>query len=486
MVSPLANIPSYTAAEAARMCPEGYKTAKVGTISLSAANVQSSRDTFTLNTRNFSSSRPGGPPERENLIAHINAVRTVPIRRISDRDDPAVYNKDAALKDVFSMKFSDIRFVNIDGQLNTIMSENFKLAPEEGDLETLEKQLQKDGTAPLMWEDFDAVVRRTFDASQPNSLAKTAGALAANYVAQKHILSSRFDGGELTAQLDKLERSFRAQTDRLAENLAENISSFLPKNGASGLDEKLRASVRAAVDGAVGNYEARTAADPSLLTPAEGPDAWLNSHLRYLASQLQAASQDEAAPLSETGELFSLSELEIASRTVNQYRSFVQNGVREDTGAMSLAMLEMQTDTAMRMKGVSADFRQMMDTIRDNAVPKALDRYDRWLTDCRTGYNPKGEKPEWWSALDRGMFQEIYNATMSAYRGTGDALGAIRIGMETAKQTVTQAVEDGGEAMRWTNAIRPGGYFDNFYGGRGGYQNFMNQWQRFLNELGNL
>ncbi len=191
--------------------------------------------------------------------SHINAVRTVPIRRISDRDDPAVYNKDAALKDVFSKKFSDIRFVNIDGQLNAIMSENFKLAPEEGDLDTLEKQLQKDGTVPLMWEDFDAVVRRTFDASQPNSLAKTAGALAANYVAQKHILSSRFDGGELTAQLDKLERSFRAQTDRLAKNFAENISDFLPKNGASGLDEKLRASVRAAVDGAVGDFEASTA-----------------------------------------------------------------------------------------------------------------------------------------------------------------------------------------------------------------------------------
>ena len=152
----------------------------------------------------------------------------------------------------------------------------------------------------------------------------------------------------------------------------------------------------------------------------------------------------------EESEVFSLSELEIASRTVNRYQSAVREGYTTEHGmAFDLAMLDMETDTAMRMKGAGDSLRKLMDGLRENVIPKILARTDRYFAQKRANVKHGWESPSWYPPVDRGLFQGIYDAVWNAYRQNGDALGAIRSGADVGRNLTARTVARGGTASRW-------------------------------------
>lgn len=489
MTGIFANLPQTSAAALSKRFPNGYQVQRVGRLDVEPGE-------------------PGGIPIAENQLKSgqisntrdsfsSHAGQAVMAGELFDTD-PANYTKEKALRDVFGQRYSRMQFANIDGELCLVTPEDFRLVPGEGDLEALERELQETGQAELMWDAFqDAVVKNYTGSLSQNRLTRTVDALAANYAAQKSILTERFQGEELAGQLEKLESVWQSASDKLAGEYLKAVNGFLEENGQTGQADKFRESIYAALNEAAAGYEEKTARDPGLLKPAEGEDAWLNTHLGYLAASLQRTGRSSSAARAGAEEqeknVFSLAELEIASRTVERYQFAVQEGyTSEHKMAFELAMLDMETDTAMRLKGAGSSFRELMDGLRKNVIPKVMERTDAYFARKRAGIKHGWESPSWYPPVDRELFQGIYDAVWNAYRKNGDALGAIQTGAAVGMKLTAQVVAQGGEASRWTVSLMDGGYWDTFYGGngryaggiKGGYQVFAERWQSFLNELG--
>ena len=485
----LANLPHFNAADLARKFPNGYRIQKVGRLDVEPGE-------------------PGGIPVAKNMLSSGRSYSTsdsfsstTGAAKLTTElfdTNPANYTKEKALQEVFNQRYSRMQFVNIDGELNLVTPEDFRLAPREGDLEALEQEMRESGQADLMWDSFQAVVTKSYSGSfSQNKLTKTVDALAAHYAAQKSILKERFQGEELTEQLERLETVWQTESDHLASEYIKDVNGFLEENGQTGQADKFRESIRAILDEAAADYEEKIAQNSYLLSPAGEGDEWLNTHLGYLAASLQMSGRDgveaQAEVRGEESEVFSLSELEIASRTVNRYQSAVREGYTTEHGmAFDLAMLDMETDTAMRMKGAGDSLRKLMDGLRENVIPKILARTDRYFAQKRANVKHGWESPSWYPPVDRGLFQGIYDAVWNAYRQNGDALGAIRSGADVGRNLTARTVARGGTASRWSVSLMEGGYWDTFYGAgsryggaaKSGYQVYAERWQSFLNELG--
>lgn len=486
----LANLPRFNAADIARRFPNGYRLQKVGRLDVEPGE-------------------PGGIPVAENLLSSGKSCGAASDSFSSTKGEtklsaelfdtnPANYTKEKALREIFNQRYSRMQFVNIDGELNLVTPEDFRLVPGEGDMEALEREMRESGQADLMWDSIRSVVTKSYSGSfSQNRLTKTVDALAAHYAAQKSILEGRFQGEELTEQLERLETVWQTESDRLADAYIKDVNGFLEENGQTGQADQFRESVCAALNKAAAGYEEQIARNPDLLRPAGEGEEWLNTHLGYLAASLQMSGRDGTEAQAEVGgaerEVFSLSELEIASRTVSRYQFAVREGYTTEHGmALDLAMLDMETDTAMRMKGAGDPLRELLEGLRERVIPKILARTDSYFAAKRDNVKPGWESPSWYPPVDRGLFQGIYDAVRNAYRQSGDVLAAIRTGAEAGRDLTARTVAKGGTASRWTVSLMEGGYWDTFYGAgsrygggqKSGYQVYAERWQSFLNELG--
>lgn len=428
-----------------------------------------------------------------------NAGQT--ITKLSAFSDSEVYNgtysEDDAVMSVWRERYGKIRIDFESGQVYT--SKDFSIIPKEGQLEAIRQELCAGGQCDALWGEYSKVAGHFSYSSSgytAGELAPSLDMLTAAYAAQKHLLQKNYSGDELAEQLEYLEQTHQKNVDKMLDSYSEKVGGFLDANGSSGQTEKVRQSVQTLMGEYIAKYEAILAdnADPTGTAGTE--DAWLGSHFSYLTQSILQIGKGSGASAAKDSGLYTLRELEVINSTATIYEKEINDarasGASDEVRtALDLAIIDMKQETLEKMSGISDELKQILRTARSIAQEKVLDAKDEYFAERRANTNPNGEKESWFSPTDREMFATVYQKVMDTFHDTGDALQAIRNGATLAKPLLSAAAAtDRESAMRWRHGTTAYGYWDTFYDAsssygtqNAGYQQYVNDWQSFLNDI---
>lgn len=414
--------------------------------------------------------------------------------------DSEIYNgtfsEEDAVMAVWQERHGKIRIDLENGLVYT--SKDFSLVPKEEQLEEIRRELRAGGQTGALWGEYSKVANHaSYSANgyQTGDLAPSLDMLTAAYAAQKHLLQKSYSGEDLTEQLNYLEETHQKYVDKLLDTYSGQVGGFLDANGSHGQTDKVRQSVQALVSEYITKYETILAENADPTGTAGTEDVWLGSHFSSLTqSILQIGKEGGVSAARESG-LYSLRELEVINSTVTAYEQEIKDAQQagasdEVRTALDLAMIDMKQETLEKMSGIGEELKQILKTARSMARDKVLDAKDEYFAQRRATINQKGEKASWYPPTDREMFATVYRTVMDAFQRTGDALQAIREGAALAEPLLNDAITGRDSASRWTTGVLAGSYWDNFYNAtspygsqNAGYQQYVNDWQSFLNTI---
>ena len=213
----------------------------------------------------------------------------------------------------------------------------------------------------------------------------------------------------------------------------------------------------------------------------------------WMQADLYAASMDlkelgASVELEEdqgTG-LYTHRELDFAAMSIATYQSAINaatlgGGGSEARLALRMGMVSMKVETMAYRGQMGRDMVKLLQASGKNARQEMLDALDAYLAKRR---EEKAETQPLFPAVDRELFDTVYNSVMGAFHRNGDTLHAIREGAEIACAQLEAAAEKA-PAQRWTGELGPKRFWDTFDNAsyQGGIHAFEADWQGFLSEL---
>ena len=333
--------------------------------------------------------------------------------------------------------------------------------------------------------------------------------MSSRYVAARDKLERNYTGGELTAQLTKLEEVYQAGKSGMIDSYTQALQDNL------GLSDSDAQAVRDSFSSILAEKEEAYRGALKQVHEAvaqTGPDSvWLKDHDAYIASQLRTAGKAGKAGQSEAR--YSVQDLAAAGKIAQDYQAEIFGasscGRGEARLGLNLAMADMKAETLISKGLVSENMASLLRNSRTQGHENALAALDQALA-RRESNRSSGEPKGTFAPVDRSVFQGIYNATMNAYRQNGgDGAGAIRAGVSAGQKLTAQAAAQNPQALRW--GISQEHYWKEFYKTpeerrpsrldtqinnlliqagqpprpqRSTYQEYVNRWQDFLTAIG--
>lgn len=334
----------------------------------------------------------------------------------------------------------------------------YKMTPTEDELNTYIDQLRQtglDGTVDWssLSREFDA-----FKSTTPEELEDGLDYLASRYVAVLDKLGRNYQGDELAAQLAKLEEVYQSgksgMIDSYTKLLQDNLG--ISRSDAQAVKDSFSTILAEKVDayrnelGRVNEIVDKTGAD----------SVWLKNHDAYIAAQLRAA---ETTGQNQTR--YSVQDLAAAGQIAQSYRTEIFNASscsrNEATLGLNLSMADMKAETLISKGVVSQNMASLLRSSRTQGHENALNALNQALA-AREGNRSPGEPKGTYAAVDRSVFQGIYQAVMNAYQQNGgNGAEAIRVGAAYGQKLTAQATAKNPNALRWGVSIDD--YWKNFY-----------------------
>ena len=273
-------------------------------------------------------------------------------------------------------------------------------------------------------EDFARMDIR-FDNAE--SFETKADYLASRYAVLKDRIQTQYTGETLEQEMQTLDRLYTKSKEELADSYAENIGGFYEELGQSGVSEKMRESVLAAIDSKADEYSMYLTENDIYADITDPSKQWLKQDDGYMAARLResaAASSAELSAAHAAGDTapYSAEDLAFAALTAKGLSGQIKNpewGVKEpaesdaDLGKY-LAQQYHALTGMMEDAGVSDSMSRVVKDSFEPFIDKFLDALDEkidhnrervseksWLTGfIRTEYI---NRQEVWQVF--GMFQ---------------------------------------------------------------------------------
>ena len=344
-----------------------------------------------------------------------------------------------------------------------LRSGNFRMTPTQKEIKDYLVCLRRDGLdGQIDWQGLAAEFR-SFRDMPPEELTASLNYVASRYVSVLDKLKRNFVGSELREQESKLEDLWATgMTD-----LVDGYTCFLQSNlGISDADAlTVRISLDALIEQRICTY--RTMVDQTNTAAAQtGPDSlWLRNHDAYLATRLREAVVSNRAGYIPAGGTYSIRDLAVAGHIAQAYQFEIESAYAGDRNeaqlALKLAFADMKEETLIQRNLISENMAALLRNSRAQGHSAALDAVGRYL-DCQETSGPSSELESAYTAVDRSVFYDIYDAVLKAYhQNGGNGAEAIRAGVTCGEAATAQAYLKNPNAARWGDPMDR--YWKTFY-----------------------
>ena len=378
------------------------------------------------------------------------------------------------------------------------------LTPTEAELSAYIDQLRQTGLDVTV--DWSGLEREfaAFQATTPDELADSLDYLASRYVAVLDKLERNYSGDGLTEQKALLESAYQTGTAGLIDGYTQLLQSNL---GISDTDaQTVKDSFAAILEQKVNTYRGALAQVNQSVADTGADSVWLQNHDAYIAAQLRETVNDSSTQTVTA--LYTVQDLTIAGKVAQEYAAAIPGNRNEAVLALNLAMADMKTETMISQGLLSDSMAALLRSSRAQAHENVLNAADQWLAN-RESSRQSGEPEGTYAAIDRTLFQGIYNAVMNAYQQNGgNGADAIRAGVSYGQTVTAQASKANPNVMRWGLSME--NYWKDFYTtpearettaldqqidklleqagqsnsrGNSTYQNYVNSWHSFINSV---
>ena len=311
----------------------------------------------------------------------------------------------------------------------------------------------------------------TFSAERyfSGQLDDVADTLTASREIMAQQLKNTLHGSDLEQGLLKLEDIYSKSREQAENSFADMLAQFADRDSKSEIIDKARQSVHSLFT----TYEARYR---SLYAGAKlnvGDDLYtLTAQLRRLSAAVGFEHRTEKG-------LYSLRELDFAAVSVSAWRGMVSaaaqgGGGREARQAIGVSF------TAMKLEFMSSRAligRDMYDFLR-SGLCGAREHLLKAMGSHPSGSRGQDIGEDDCFSADADLFDSVYGSAMAAFGMSGDAVSALREGVQAARSYLSCSHLT---AARFSAEISAGGYWDTFNGRdyRSGLYAYAAQWRSF-------
>ncbi len=316
----------------------------------------------------------------------------------------------------------------------------------------------------------------TFDAAsyREGDLQETLDSMAVAYEAKYVGLESSYVGEALEDQRTQWGKLYGAGKEEAAHSFANMLGRFLDQGSQQ--SKKIYDSVQ-------GLFAAFEAQYHALATETK---SWMQADLYAASMDLKELGASVELEEDQGTGLYTHRELDFAAMSIATYQSAINaatlgGGGSEARLALRMGMVSMKVETMAYRGQMGRDMVKLLQASGKNARQEMLDALDAYLAKRR---EEKAETQPLFPAVDRELFDTVYNSVMGAFHRNGDTLHAIREGAEIACAQLEAAAEKA-PAQRWTGELGPKRFWDTFDNAsyQGGIHAFEADWQGFLSEL---
>lgn len=450
-------------------------------------------------------------PEQQDPVSHRQgAVESSPLLNIDTYNRQGYqsgYTVEDAATSLWQRENNTIRFddpSSLDRLQARLRSGNLGLNPTDEELSVYMNNLRQTGLDGTV--DWNGLEREfaAFQAATPDELEDSLDYLASRYVAVLDKLERNYSGDELAKQVARLESAYQTGTAELIDGYTQLLQSNL---GISDKDaQAIKDSFTAILEQKVTAYRGTLEQVNQSVADTGADSVWLQNHDAYIAAQLRETSSDSGAQAARA--LYTVQDLTVAGKIAQEYAEAIPGNRNEAVLALNLAMADMKTETMIGQGLVSDNMAALLRSSRTQAHENVLNAADQWLAN-REGSRHSGEPEGTYAAIDRTLFQGIYDAVMNAYRQNGgNGAEALRAGVSYGQTATAQASKANPKVMRWGLSME--NYWKDFYttpedrelspldkhvdallaqigktSGRNNstFQNYVNSWQNFINSI---
>lgn len=320
----------------------------------------------------------------------------------------------------------------------------------------------------------------TFDAGncQAGDLPQTLDSMAASYEAKYVALGSSYVGKALDDQRSQWKALYGAGKEAAASSLANLLGKFLDKGEQAAQNKKVYDSVQRLFAA----YEAKYRA----LTSSRGTNDWMQADLYEASLCLKALGADEKLKEDRASGLYTRRELDFAAMSISAYQSAVHSAALGGVGsearqALRVSMVSMKVGTMAARGLIGEEMAELLKTSGENARREMLDAMDGYLAKRR---EEREDAQEAFPAVDRELFDAVYDAVMKDFHRSEDVMAALLEGAAAARVRL-DSLSAGASAQRWIGELGNKGYWDTFDGAsyQSGIYAFAVDWQEFLGEI---
>lgn len=393
---------------------------------------------------------------------------------------------------------------SIEKMQERIRSGLYTISPTEEELTAYIDKLRQNGLDGTV--DWSGLSREfgAFKTTTPEELSDGLDYLASRYAAVLDKLERNFSGDLLAEQKAKLNELWQSATSGMIDSYTSRLQENL---GVSNADAQLvRDSFSVILDEKIAAYQGaleRASGDLS------GPDArWLQNCDAYMAARLREQDTGEG-----TSAFYTVQDLTAAGQLSQLYQTEISNASsgqpNEAVLALKLAMADMMGEEMISRGLVSGNMAALIRGSRTQGHENVLNAAAGRLVNLENA-RPAGTSAGSFGAVNRGVFQGIYQTAMDKFRETGgDAAEAIRAGAAYGRTATAQAHTQDPKVSRWGISMEQ--YWKDFYtaptyresseldrqidklleqagrtSGRNNsaFQNFVNIWHNFINSIG--
>ncbi|MDR1960669.1 MAG: hypothetical protein LBQ16_00105 [Gracilibacteraceae bacterium] len=268
--------------------------------------------------------------------------------------------------------------------------------------------------------------------------------LASQYAYDRSQFMAHYEGEELEAHLQRLDKYFALKAEHLAASKANNFAVHAEIYGLADEAGAIKDSILAITLELAGRYADFTGQNPDYAGISGTEDAWLKDDKEFMTYQLRqafAAQSPEtgAAAGGNTGDsdavLYSEAELTYLGRFLAELDREMQGAVIADSSeaGFTWGLAALKAEAVMRQAGVSDNLRPLLERAAAEfgaAYMDAIDEFNRRNSE-KTFWN--GIRLASFQPLDRAKIMAVCRAMMDKFAASGDFAQAMRSGSETWK-----------------------------------------------------
>ena len=337
--------------------------------------------------------------------------------------------------------------------------------------------------------------RSAFDIEWGGDLDYILSRLAASYVTVSEHLKSHFSGTELEDHMTQLDEVVSKVMNQRADVFAEDVGSFLEKNGITGEKDKIYDTIVSEYNNKIQQYSEYIKNNSDYANLKGTEYEWLSNDVAYMAQELRKACDTTKNP-DTSGNGYSLEEISLANRLVQDLRfdGLFDSLGNEESFGLDAGMLLLKTQLFAENNMVSSQLADKMTRAVNTSIDNALNKINsRILKLYDDPYYDKERAP----VYDKSEIYNVSRMMLEIYKEKGTYSETILEGIKYAlnrsrsKENANGMIDRYKVNYYWKRFYDNSDSFRQFYYSEGfdkrtSYQKLIDSWNSYAYDISKL